>query len=29
MMEAPVDVKTTDDYLLCLFCVGVTKTMQQ
>ncbi|KAM9577476.1 small ribosomal subunit protein eS1-like [Trichechus inunguis] len=25
MMEAHVDVKTTDGYLLCLFCVGFTK----
>ncbi|CAO2578515.1 40S ribosomal protein S3a [Lemmus lemmus] len=25
MIEAHVDVKTTDGYLLCLFCVGFTK----
>ncbi|KAL4674180.1 hypothetical protein H8959_018114 [Pygathrix nigripes] len=25
MIEAHVDVKATDGYLLCLFCVGFTK----
>jgi len=25
MIEANIDVKTTDDYLLHLFCVGFTK----
>ncbi|MBZ3890051.1 40S ribosomal protein S3a [Sciurus carolinensis] len=29
MIKAHVDVKTTDGYLLCLFCVGFTKKMQQ
>lgn len=29
MIEALIDVKTTDGYLLCLFCVGLLKKMQQ
>lgn len=29
MIEAHVDVKTTDGYLLRLFCVGFTKKAQQ
>ncbi|ELW62095.1 40S ribosomal protein S3a [Tupaia chinensis] len=28
-IEAHINVKTTDGYLLHLFCVGFTKTMQQ